>query len=138
MLHGARSKTLPYGPSGLYIKECMDIKIAWGQLVNNYGSFSMQLSICITCWVAWERDQCTTTNFASLASAGAVVLAAAALEVMNLIALMLDSSLAEEKPTPLLMQATEDKEIKVNGINNKLTTWCWCMFSMKGKKKNLW
>jgi len=28
MLHGARSKTLPYGPSGLYIKECMDIKIA--------------------------------------------------------------------------------------------------------------
>ena len=76
-------------------------------------------------WMTWERNQCATTNSASLASAGAEVLAAAALEVMNLIARVLDSSLAEEEPIPLLVQAAkQDRENKVNSINNKLTTWC--------------
>ena len=84
----------------------------------------MQPSMCIAHWMAWERNQCSTINLASLASAGAEVLAAAALEAMNLIARVLDSSLAEEELTPLLVQAAQGRENKVNGINNKLTTWC--------------
>lgn len=64
--------------------------------------------------MAWERDWCTTTNFASLASAGAEVLAAAVLEVMSSIAQVLDSLLAEEGPTQLLVGAAQGRENEVN------------------------